>query len=216
MTNKEFAEMYAGREVELNGYGGGEYIVGYYASGYGNSGSIVIYAPNYSSRGFRVDQFDAARLTLFIPVKFEYRLIHFSSQTQVQLIEKPIPIKLYSGRCKVCSSPARINKGSVFCSNVKCKSWRKIRSAKPQPPPTRSDRYIRCGLCGEYAVGGESGTAGFEWAYRCINGHTVNYIPQEGDLLMTSLSRLRRDERGDFDYERINSMWSHFRWRERK
>ena len=94
------------------------------------------------------------------------------------------PVKLYSSTCSVCHSPSR----KSFCSNVKCKSWKKLRKmaaqVKYEQGLTRKDPIVvSCHSCGNmacvigfdqvlnFAVVG----SGIGDAYKCGNQHCYYY-----------------------------------------
>lgn len=214
MTNKEFAVKYAGHIVSLVIYPNTKdykdaYVVGYYAYSVDGGGVIVCF-PHLKTGGYKLTDFKPDRTTILHPVSNEDRLLHFGHIGSLEVVVKVPYVNPYPNKCKVCLSPARINKTTTLCSNVKCRSWRVFRNIKPTKP---TDHYIRCGVCGDYAVSGTNGNNGYVWAATCNANHKTNYEPQEGDLIMASLSGRSMTDRSTYDYRRVNNDWFPFNWR---
>ena len=103
----------------------------------------------------------------------------------IKFTDKPVkPVKLYTSTCSVCHSPSR----KSFCSNVKCKSWKKLRKmaaqVKYEQGLTPEDPIVvSCHSCGKLAflIGFEqvlrSGIVGTNVgdAYNCSNSHCSYY-----------------------------------------
>jgi hypothetical protein len=112
-----FAEKYAGKQIRLKKASITGRVVGY--SDYAQS--IIVVELNDNS-GWRYPHHSFVRVVeCDINKTFRFILIN-----DLELVEEIKPAKVYPNTCKNCKLPARKIGALVFCSNVKCKSRKKV------------------------------------------------------------------------------------------
>lgn len=171
---EEIATQYAGRYIETTGlYDRDVRIIGYYK--HNQIEYVVAEIPNNEKASYK---FTGNEENIFSGYLFKtaerllpkYTLHYFSAKAVKSIIPLPKPFSLYTNKCKLCSSPARNNKATTLCSNVKCKSWLKIRVMAGKLKPKTKYRYTVCHICGEIANEGSKVDYNKIEA-RCNNGH---------------------------------------------
>jgi hypothetical protein len=167
MTAKEFAEKYNGATVKDNGSGSIGVIVGYVAG----SVCVCIQFENTTLPKWKIGEVSA--------IIFDERKVkHFTrimtcDLTVIKEVEQP---KLYPHTCKVCHSSARRIKQKFICSNVKCKTWKKIRAIAAQNIVREIDKdgFVICPECKGLARDTNGLSNRFNRRNICVNGHKWN------------------------------------------
>jgi hypothetical protein len=105
----------------------------------------------------------------------------------LELLKPFKPVKPYPHTCKTCKKPARKIGKEALCSNVKCKSRRKLKLLKSMPlkfPDVNTDNVIICNECGllpKLIYDGKLPENGRR--FLCDNGHSRVRILQNGQKI---------------------------------
>lgn len=186
MTAKEYAELYAGREVKANVYDKFRLcrIVGY--SVYEADPYVALEVLDDSGGIWEAGRNSSLCLTVDL-----YSIVHTCCWAKMEWIEmRAVDHKkaqlLYTNKCKVCYSPSRKCSSYTFCSNSKCKSRKKLNYLKANKPvkciDKNGNRIIHCRVCLSKAVR-QKYRIGATIEIICQNEHDIAWELEVGDVL---------------------------------
>ena len=175
-TCEEIAIQYAGRDIELycEPPDRSIRIIGYYK--YSSCQYVVVEMLNDGVLGLGSEEsIFSGHLIKTAERLLSKNTLYYYGVHQVKRI-LPIfkPSPLYTNKCGICSSPSRNNKAASICSNVKCKSWRKIRMEASRLNKARPKyKLAMCPECGKAANYGSSNSSGTALMFECsyYGGH---------------------------------------------
>jgi hypothetical protein len=209
MTAKQFAEKYAGKQIKFINSVKVGIVVGYTEVGY-ICIELINTANAWSSNEARI-----AGATLIFPC------MSFSRHAIETLELMHEPVKPYPHKCKVCHSPARKTKNTYMCSNVKCKTWKKVRKQaaviKNKDTNTDKDGFVICPACSSFVFEtmyvSENYITDTGWLRNneCKNGHKWQITWRDGyklKLYVFSADGSKIDENTYYKWVFENDHWS--------
>ena len=186
MDKKEFAEKYAGRKVRLTASSDDirigtankntpiGIVVGYNLLDYYNH--ILCQALSPATGDFKGHPPSSTfKWSSTLDTNYETTGIFSVNVEDIELVIPIKPVIAYPHKCKICHSPARKCVKATLCSNLKCKSRRKIKKLYAQC------RYVKCPKCDSFADDASSTNGKNYHRARCLRGHLFDHIWQKNE-----------------------------------